>query len=437
LASKAFGLPRGVKDTESDETNRRLWLYDKIREVVRRYGFQIVEPTTIENLETLEAKSGPSIRKEIYWFKDKAGRNLGLRFDLTVGLARMIANRYDLPEPAKFATIGGCWRYDEPQFGRYRYFTQWDVETFGSASPLADAEVICVGADILENVGLKDYVIRISNRKLTEAYLRQLGVRSKAKLEQSLRIIDKIRKEDRKQLRREFRAIRIKESTVDEIFSFISLNDSPARVLENLSAFTFRGEDTKKGLDELGTLADGLAAFGRTDSCLYDLSIVRGIGYYDGIVFEGFDKGGEDVGSIFGGGRYDKLCRIYGKRDIPATGVAGGIERLMISLERAALFPKTRQVAKVFIATVQEGVMPEAIQLAQTLRSNGIATEIDLKKRNLGKQLEYVNAIKIPYLIVLGPQELQSRMLKIKVMATRFEIETSFSDVVSKLQTLE
>ena len=158
-----FSLPRGMKDIDPEEMSRRIWLYDKIREIVLRYGFQLVEPSTIENLETLEAKSGPAIRNEIYWFKDKAERSLGLRFDLTVGLTRMIASRTDLPEPIKYATIGGNWRYDEPQFGRYRYFTQWDVEIFGSASPSADAEVICVGADILENVGLKNFKIKISN----------------------------------------------------------------------------------------------------------------------------------------------------------------------------------------------------------------------------------------------------------------------------------
>jgi len=436
LASKVFTLPRGMKDTDSEEMNRRLWLYDKIREVVRRYGFQMVEPTTMENLKTLEAKSGPAIRNEIYWFKDKAGRSLGLRFDLTVGLARMIANRYDLPEPIKFATIGGNWRYDEPQFGRYRYFTQWDIEIFGSESPLADAEVICVGADILSNVGLKDFIVRISNRKLTEAYLKQLGIRSGEKLEQCLRIIDKIRKESRQQLEKEFNALKIKGKTIGEIFSFISLNGAPAEVLRKLDGFNFLEENAKKGLEELRILADALASFGRLKSCVYDLSIVRGIGYYDGIVFEGFDKGGEDVGSIFGGGRYDKLCRIYGKRDMPATGVAGGIERLMISLERANLFPKTRLGAKVFIATVQEPMKSEAIQLAQKLRDNGIPTDIDLKGRPFGKQLEYANATQIPYLIVLGPQELQSRVVKIKEMATRTEMEVSLDQVVEKLQTL-
>jgi histidyl-tRNA synthetase len=425
-----------MKDTEGEEMNRRLWVYERIREVVARYGYQIVEPTAIENLETLEAKSGPDIRDEIYWFKDKAGRNLGLRFDLTVGLARMIANRTDLPEPMKLAAIGGNWRYDEPQFGRYRYFTQWDIEIFGSSSPLADAEVICVGADILTNVGLKDFVIRISSRKLTESFLRQVGVASRKKLEQTLRIIDKIRKETRQRLVKEFQELSLKETTMNEIFSFVSLNGTPAEVLAKLEKFDFQYEDAKKALGDLRILADGLAAFGRLANCVYDLSIVRGIGYYDGIVFEAFDKGGEDVGSIFGGGRYDKLCRIYGKRDLPATGVAGGIERLMISLERSKLFPRNSQAAKVFIAMVQANLAGQAIELAQTLRANGISSETDLKGRNLGKQLEYVNAMHIPYLVVLGPQEIQTRLVRVKEMATREETEVPLSELVSKLQAL-
>ncbi len=436
MVSKGFTLPRGMKDVDSDEMNRRLWLYGKIQDVVRRYGFQIVEPTTIENLSTLEAKSGPAIRNEIYWFRDKARRSIGLRFDLTVGLARMVAGRSDLPEPIKFAAIGGNWRYDEPQFGRYRYFTQWDVEIFGSQSPLADAEVISVGVDILDSVGLKDFVIRISNRKLTESYLKQLGIRTSKKLDQSLRIIDKIRKANREQLAREFGAIKVKKKTVNQILSFITLNGLPETILEKLNDFRFETEDSKQGTEELKTLTDALASSGRLRNCVYDLSIVRGIGYYDGIVFEAFDKGGEDVGSIFGGGRYDKLCKIYGKRDIPATGVAGGIERLMISLERANLFPRSRLGTKVFIATVQENLKSEVIRLAQKLRDNGVPAEIDLKGRPLGKQLEYANTAQIPYLIVIGPQELQSRSLKIKEMATRNEMEVSFDDVVEKVRSL-
>jgi histidyl-tRNA synthetase len=425
-----------MKDTEPEEMMRRLWLYEKIREVVLRYGFRMVEPTTLENLKTLEAKSGSGIRDEIYWFKDKGGRSLGLRFDLTVGLARMVAGRFDLPEPIKLAAIGGNWRYDEPQFARYRYFTQWDVEIFGSANPLADAEAICVGVDILANLGLREFVVRISNRKLAESYLKQLGISSGEKLEQCLRIIDKMRKESRARLSKEFGAIKIEDKTMDRIFSYISLNGTPSAVLDELAALSLVEGEAKHGLTELETLADALAAFGRLDRCIYDMSIVRGIGYYDGIVFECFDKDGEDVGSIFGGGRYDKLCKAYGRRDIPATGVAGGIERLMISLERARLFPKNQLGPKVFVASAQEASRLEVVRLVQALRDSGIPAEFDLKGRALSRQIEYADSARIPYLIVLGPQEIESKVVKLKSMATRAETPIPVDELPAKLLSL-
>jgi histidyl-tRNA synthetase len=425
-----------MKDTEPEEMARRLWVYEKIREVVLRYGFRMVEPTTLENLKTLEAKSGSSIRNEIYWFKDKGGRSLGLRFDLTVGLARMVASRFDIPEPIKFATIGGNWRYDEPQFARYRYFTQWDIEIFGSPSPLADAEVICAGIDILTNLGLKEFVVRISNRKLAEAYLKHLGISSGQKLEQCLRMIDKARKESRAQLTKEFNAIKIGGKVLEQIFTYVSLNGTPSAVLDELSSFGFGEGEAKQGLRELETLADALAAFGRLDRCLYDMSIVRGIAYYDGIVFECFDKTGEDLGSIFGGGRYDKLCKIYGKRDIPATGVAGGIERLMISLERAKLFPATQLGPKVFIASAQDKVQLEVVRFAQALRDAGVPAEFDLKGRPLSKQIEYADSTHIPYLIVLGPKEIESKVVKLKSMSTRTETPIPINEVVTRLREM-
>jgi len=421
---------------EPEEMARRLWLYDKIREVVLRYGFRMVEPTTLENLKTLEAKSGPGIRDEIYWFKDKAGRSLGLRFDLTVGLARMVAGRFDLPEPIKLAAIAGNWRYDEPQFARYRYFTQWDVEIFGSASPFADAEAICVGVDILANLGLKEFVVRISNRKMAESYLRQLGISSNEKLEQSLRIIDKVRKATRAQLTKEFSEIKIGEKIIDRVFSYTSLNGTPSAVLDELASLSFTESEAKQGFTELETLADALAAFGRLERCVYDMSIVRGIGYYDGIVFECFDKGGEDVGSIFGGGRYDKLCKVYGKRDIPATGVAGGIERLMISLERAKLFPKSQLGPKVFVASPQEATRLDVVRLAQVLRDKGIPAEFDLKGRPLKGQIEYADSAQIPYLVVLGPREVESKTVKLKAMGTRTETLMSLDELPTRLVAL-
>jgi histidyl-tRNA synthetase len=200
VSEKQYTLPRGMKDIEPEEMAKRLWLSDRIREVLWSYGFQLLEPSPVENLETLEAKSGSGVREEIYWFKDKANRDLGLRFDLTVGMTRMVANRFDLPEPIKIASIGGVWRYDEPQFARYRYHTQWDAEIYGVAEPSADAEIIALASDILDKVGLKEHEVRVSNRKLAEGFLRSIDILRQEDLERILRIIDSIAKKGREKV---------------------------------------------------------------------------------------------------------------------------------------------------------------------------------------------------------------------------------------------
>jgi histidyl-tRNA synthetase len=433
MSEPIFSVPRGMRDIEPDEMSKRLWMQEKILDVFRRYGFQLLEPTPIEALETLEAKSGPEIRDEIYWFKDKAGRSLGLRFDLTVGMTRMVANRFDLPEPIKLCAISASWRYDEPQFARYRCFYQWDAEIYGSSKPEADAEAISVGADILESVGLKEYEVRISNRKLTEDFLREIGLNSPSAIEQAFRAIDKFRKISEAEVRRELEGVGIPRRDVEEILNFISIRGSPNEVLGKIPSKMLKRENASKAWNELSGLADALKAFNKIDKCIFDMSVVRGIGYYDGIVFEAYDKGGEDIGSIFGGGRYDKLCGIYGKRNMPATGVAGGIERLMISLERASLFPSFSKVPAVFIVAVNDEVREKSWELAQQLRRAGISVDFDLKRRSLKKQLEYVDSLRIPYAIIVGPKELGRGAVKLRDMIKREEVEVKLEEIARKV----
>lgn len=434
MPEKIFTVPRGLKDIEPDEMAKRLWVNERITEVLRRYGFQMMEPTTLENLRTLEAKSGPTIRDEIYWFKDKAGRSLGLRFDLTVGMTRLVANRYDLPEPIKLAAISGQWRYDEPQFGRYRYFTAWDAEIYGSPEPIADAEAIAVGAAILENLGLKDFVVRISNRRLIQNFLARQGIRSLQRIESVIRIIDKLRRAGPTDVTKQLQRSGLRKKAVDAILDFVSVSGDPGRVLGTISNLGREGKEAARGYLELVGLADCLETFGIKGKCVYDLSIVRGIGYYDGIVFEAYDRGGEDIGAIFGGGRYDKLCRIYGKRDMPATGLAGGIERTLLSLERAGAFPKLMQRATVFVVAVNDEARPEAQRVTVRLRESGVASDLDLKSRPLGKQLEYANSLGIPFTIILGPEEIRKGVVKLRDMAAGSESEISIEDSIRRLK---
>ena len=404
-----------MKDIEPDEMARRIWLTDKIRKVLWSYGFQLLEPSPIENLETLEAKSGPGIREEIYWFKDKANRDLGLRFDLTVGMTRMVANRFDLPEPIKIASIGGVWRYDEPQFARYRHFVQWDAEVYGVSEPSADAEIIALSSDILDKVGLKEHEVRISNRKLVEGFLQTIRVPPE-EMEKMLRIIDGLSKKSPEAAEGELGRAGLSKDKVKRVIGFADLAGKPDIVLSDLEKRLPKNEMITKGLGELAGTIENLEPLGKSSKIKIDLGVVRGISYYDGTVFEAYDQAGEDVGAVLGGGRFDKLCRIYGKRDMPATGVAGGFERLILSLESKGLLPDSDQNVQVFVAMAGLEVKNETIEVLKNLRHAGIRADRDLKERPLRKQMEYASSIRARVVVIVGPRELEHSSVLVRDM---------------------
>src|SRR5438876_2950609 len=422
-----------MKDIDPEEMARRIWLTDKIRQVLWNYGFQMLEPSPVENLETLEAKSGPTTRDEIYWFKDKAERNLGLRFDLTVGMTRMVANRFDLPEPIKISCIGGVWRYDEPQFARYRYFTQWDAEIYGVADPSADAEIIALSSDILESVGLKEHLVKISNRKLVEGFLRGLGIQSQNDLDHLIRIIDKVGKIGSEQAEREFTRAGLSKDKVKRILGFADISGDPDQVLGELEKKLPKGDMIHQGFKELSGTVDRVESLGKKPKIKVDLAIVRGISYYDGTVFEAYDQDGEDVGAVLGGGRFDKLCKIYGKRDMPATGVAGGFERLMISLEKKGLFPDLEQNPQVYVAMAGEDVRDETIKVMRALRDSGLRADRDLKERPLKKQMDYAASAKVRIIVIVGPRELKEGNVRLRDMKTGEERNVPKNRVVEEM----
>jgi len=422
-----------MKDLDTKEMAVRIWINEKIKEVLDKYGFQLVEPSALENLETLQVQCGEDLKNEIYWFKDKSDREIGLRFDLTVGLTRMVANKPELPEPIKIACISNMWRYDEPQFARYRCFWQWDVEIYGSKEQEADAEVIAVGVDILENLGLKNFEVKINNRKLTEGVLNSIGVSSAKQLEDTLRIIDKIRKVSEGELIEDLAECGIAENTAKKIMQFMKISGRAEEVLKKLRKIIPDNQKAREGYGELVKLVETLKMLGKIEKCSLDMSIVRGIGYYTGIVFECYDKGGKDVGAIFAGGRFDDLSKLYGK-DRPATGVAGGIERTIISLERAKIIPEFKISTKVFVAAVEDDVRRNAMEIAQKLRMKNIATEIDLKKRNLTKQLEYADGLGIPYVVIVGKNEIKKKKFKLRDMKKKIERELKIEEIIKLLQ---
>ncbi|MHC1590413.1 MAG: histidine--tRNA ligase [Candidatus Hecatellaceae archaeon] len=427
-----YKLPRGMKDIGPKEMGLRLWISDRILEVLNRYGFRLVEPSPIEGLETLEAKCGPSVRKEIYWFEDKAGRKLGLRFDLTVGLARMVASRRDIPLPAKLAALSNMWRYDEPQHGRYRCFYQWDAEVFGSPLPNADAEVIALSMDILDALKLENYEVRVSSRRLAEGFLNSLQIEKLESVEATLRVIDKFRKVSREKLAEEFYGLGLTRDTVEEIFGFMAIQDSPEKALKRLRELGVENEKFQRGISEVESALDVLKAMGKGERIILDASIVRGLGYYDGIVFEIYDRADLGLGALVGGGRFDRLCKLYG-RDLPATGAAGGIERTILALEKSGVAGRFDQKPKVFVASAGEQAKIKVLEIVARLRGLGVSVEYDLKGRSLKGQLEYADSNGIPYVLIVGRKEIERGVVRLKDMEKRVEKELGFDECLKLL----
>ena len=425
-----FTTPRGMNDIGVEEMERRLWIQSKIEPVIRSYGFRRVEPTFIEHLDTLKAKSGEAILQEIYYFKDKAGRDLGLRFDLTVGMARMVANDFKTPEPIKLYAISPMWRYDEPQAGRYRCFWQWDVETYGPTEAYADAEVISLGLDVMRSVGL-NATVHVSHRKLLEGVVRVLGAKTEEQVKRCFNALDKAQKIGRDELNQLLQSAGLPAESsqllVDLVYSRADLDGLKAKLGEGVL------RQVEDALRELDVLWDELGSLDKKQSCSLDLSIVRGLDYYDGIVFEGYTEGSNL--SLFGGGRYNNLTAIYGSRHLPATGVAGGIERLMLALEQVGVFSKLEEQkpVRVFVANTDEQTRRDAICVATALRRRGIVAEYTIKDWPLRRQLSFAGAGSYTHALIVGRKEVSTGVYTLKELKSGLQVEKSLQEILDML----
>lgn len=409
----AYKPPRGTRDFLPEEMGRRRGVFEKIRKVLENYGYGEVITPAFEDFELLAKKSGPEIEKEIYAFKDKGERKLGLRFDPTVPICRIVASDPSIPKPIKWYYITRMWRYDRPQAGRYREFWQAGIEFIGISNPEADAEILAVVYDSLKAVGVKDFILKINSRKIIEELAEKAGIPERKKLD-ALRIIDKLNKVGENEVRKEMIENGIDEKNAKEFISMVESSDwKDVEISE---------------LEEIMKIAKNMGV----DNVEIDLSIVRGIDYYTGFVFETLVKGFEKLGSVCSGGRYDSLIGIYSGRDTPATGFGMGLDRLMDIIKENKEFYQ----AKVFVAPVSNEVRDKALEICQMLRRNDIPTDTDFAGKNLKNQFNYINRINIPYAIIVGPEELKENSVKVRDMKTGKEEEVKISTLIKYFKTL-
>jgi len=418
-----LSLPRGVDDVEPERYARQDRVRRAFEQVSRLYNFRVMEPASLEHLNTLRAKSGEDVDKEIYSFKDKGGRDLGLRFDLTVGITRYVCSRKDLRLPVKLAATGGIWRYDEPQYGRYRWSHQWDLEVFGPPSVGADAEVIDASAAILRGSGLPDFIVKIGDRRVVEDYVKKrMGIHDQERVIELMRALDKVEKKAPEELRSEYAEKGFEGKQLDEVLAFGRLRGAPDEFLAKASELKL------ESVGELRILADDLDSRG-LKNVEYNMSIVRGIDYYTGIVFEAADTKNPRLGSLFGGGRYDALPKIFGRPDLSATGAAGGIERTAMSLGEGEGVP----VPIAYVALAGTPASSYALKVQKALRQAGVSCEAPLGPKSLSKQMEDASRLGVAWTLVVGEKEAKSGSVTLRNMKTGKEELLPLSEALNQV----
>lgn len=408
LTRKPFqlNLPRGMKDFESTEQSKIEYVRERFLQTCQSFGFQFMNPSPLELVSVIEAKSGPTIRDEIYFFTDKGDREIALRFDFTIGLTRYVVSQKSLKLPAKIAAFGGVWRYDEPQRGRYRYFHQWDLEIYGKPSLESDAEIIEFTSKFFSKLHLKNITIDISNRKLVEQVVTKTFESTDQKVIFDIfRAIDKIQKKKKDEILDEYQQKGYSKEKLEKILEFSKIKGDPEHVEKEYDVSGL------SGWSEIRDLFASLKNRG-VDNIRINFGIVRGLDYYSGIVFEAFDNS-SDVGALVGGGRYDNLPKAFGRDDLGATGVAGGVERIILSLEGQGLEIKN-PIPEISVLFVNEEMQIPAINIASKLRDLGMLVEIDLVGRQFRKQME--NASNSKFAVIVAPKEFSSNQIVLKNM---------------------
>lgn len=396
-------LPRGMRDLQYQELRDISYIRDKFVETAQVFDFKQLEPSTLELLSTLEAKSGPSIIDETYSFTDKGGRNIALRFDLTIGLSRFVSMRRDLKLPAKLSSFGGVWRYDEPQLGRYRYFHQWDIEIFGSPEVDADAEIIEFISFYLKRLGI-DFVISINHRTILEEYLKRfLGITDNNTVNEMMRAIDKLAKKSTEQIIDQYKK-RLDSTNLRKFIDFVSFSGEPEKILKDRKVGEF---ESSKVLVEL---VDSLKSR-KVNNLAIDFRIVRGLDYYSGIVFEAKDQTAQ-IGSLVGGGRYDRLTEAFGRNDLFATGAAGGVERILAAIKNKSIKKVERPLIYVTYNSKQEKM--QAIEVVSKLRNLGYTADYDINGRTISKQFHEAARKKAVAIIIVGLDEYKNGIVTIK-----------------------
>lgn len=397
---------QGMHDRLPENMKKRQWVIQRITSVFEKYGFEPMETPAIEYWEILSGKDvyGDE-EKLIYKFQDRGRRDVGMRFDFTVPLARVVSSYPDITMPFKRYQIQTVWRCDKPQYGRFREFYQCDVDIVGTESVIAEAELIILASEIFEAIGFKKFMTKINSRKLLQTICEYSGV-DKSKEFELFRAMDKRDRIGIDGVKENFEVLGLSKEAKEKIISSLG---QPIAQLEKLLP-------NKEGIAQVRTLFSYLENLGcNMKHIMFDPWLSRGFDYYTGPIFETIIEGTK-VGSVAGGGRYDNLIGKFNDKDIPAVGISIGLERVLMVMDKLDMNPKIASPVKFLVTLFDEPTIKYALQVAKDIRNSGVGVEVYPEAIKIGKQFKYASKKKIPFVVIAGPDELKTHSVAIKDM---------------------
>lgn len=407
---------------------------EKIEESYKRFGFLPLDTPILELSEVLLAKAGGETEKQIYRFT--RGDDLAMRFDLTVPLAKYVSKNYgELQFPFRRYQIGKVYRGERPQKGRFREFYQADIDIIGDGelSIMNDAEIPSIIYTTFKSLGFDDFTIRINNRKILNGLFEYLNIVELST--EIMRIIDKLEKIGKENVKLELLKLNIEEETVVKILEFISISGNNEEKIEALEKLNIKNEIFEKGLFELKEVVKYIRLFGvPEENFSIDLTIARGLDYYTGTVYETFLDNYREIGSVCSGGRYDNLAENYTDKSLPGVGIAIGVTRLFDQLNDLKLIKIEKEsISDVLVISTSDDVS-ECLPIANTFRKEGINTEVYMNDKKMKAKFKYADKLKIPYVAIIGEDELKENKVSLKNLVTGKQDTINIQEAVEILK---
>lgn len=448
-------LPKGTRDFGPAQMAKRQFILERIKKVFQKYGFQPLETPAMENLSTLTGKYGEEGDQLLFkilnsgdYLKDVDSSKLetrnsklitsdisekGLRYDLTVPFARyVVMNRHEITFPFKRYQIQPVWRADRPQKGRYREFYQCDADVVGTDSLLCEVEIVLMIKEVFKVLGILEYTIKINHRGILSGLAEICQAKEN---ETSLFVaIDKLDKIGEEKVKAELGSRGFQPESLTTLFQILNFKGNTQQKIEFLANQFSNSEKGKKGLADFQEVLTLLNGYGDDASHVeFDISLARGLSYYTGCIFE-VKINNVAIGSVSGGGRYDNLTGSFGLEGVSGIGISFGVDRLYDSMEELKLFPEATMISStVMICNFDSETQHYALKVASTLREKNIATEVYPAVAKLKKQLDYANKKVIPYVIVIGSDEVKSGQLTFKNMQTGDQGKKTLQEIIADL----